>query len=236
VNSLILIDSEFDSKVFRIEDQKKLKHLKEILKVEIGDYLEVTWLNRKRGRAEVVNLTPMTLKWFSNEKVQGKANIHLLIGLSRPPTCKKILEHGASLGVKSFTFFPTDLSEKSYGQSKLWRDENYIEFLTLGLSQSRHYFELPSVEVRRAPLEFCSLERTFYLDPSCDYYFRGDDFGQEGQITCLLGPERGWSPRELSLLDESKMEGRCLSSSVLRVEIATFSLLGQLHLLHNSRF
>jgi RsmE family RNA methyltransferase len=235
VNSIILFDSDRDQSdpnVFHIEDDFRLNHLNNVVKASVGKMLQLTWLDHKRGVGEVVNLNPFSIKWVKDAP-SAESGVHLYVGLSRPPTCKKILEHGSTMGVSSFTFFSTDLGEKSYRSSKLWTEELYKELLHLGLSQSRLYYQMPKVEVLDRMPKVSELAGAFYLDPSCERYLNKKDVDGELEPRFLIGPERGWSDQELSTLSSGELHGRLLSPSVLRVEIATFSLLGQLHLLQN---
>ena len=158
---------------------------------------------------------------------------HLLVGLSRPPTMKKILEHATSLGVSHFHFFKAKLSEKSYGDSKIWDKESTQKVLLDGLSQSASYWKLPKVSHYKDlesidtfegfDLRLCSLSKGVNKKMTS---IRSDQ-----PMILAFGPERGLTEDEDNALQSKGFQAFSLGQGVLRVEIAVFSSLGQCHLL-----
>ncbi|MBF0297707.1 MAG: RNA methyltransferase [Oligoflexia bacterium] len=146
-------------KVYRLEitDHKRLNHLDQYIKPQIGDLLRLAIINRGRVvSAKVIEYKKSnncTLE-FEKESINstlpvsafGK-NFQAIIGLSRPPTLKKIFEHGTTMGVTSFHLLSTTLTEKSYLSSKVLNQEEFELYLELGLSQSSLYYNIPNVEV-----------------------------------------------------------------------------------------
>ena len=202
--------------------------------MEAGDKIHVTHLGIGSGEADIISLSQNLIKIRTEKLTPSQRGwIDLFIGLSRPPTLKKILEHGTTLGVRSFHFFKADLSEKSYLQSTSLEENNYHKLLLLGLSQSRNYFERPQVKVDKycAVKEYSDKKQKFILcldaDKSFDQYLI--DFSKP--ITLAIGPERGWSKQEKSKLREEGFLPIKISSAALRVEMATFCAISQLEML-----
>lgn len=208
-----------------------LTHAYEILKIKSGDSLKLCLLNKGLASAKVISAESDQFTLKIEDRSSGtEPFVDLMVGLCRPPSIKKILEHGTSLGVSSFHFFKGDLSEKSYLTSSIFDETS--KYLVLGLAQSAHYFRLPKVH---ADLEFPSVDhqQKFFLTFNSDQYL--DDLTLDFDSTPLfaLGPERGWTEREEKFLIEQGYQPLRISESVLRVEIASFALLGQLHLIKN---
>lgn len=152
----------------------------------------------------------------------------LIIGVSRPPTIKKILEYGTTMGVREFWFYKSDLSEKSYLTSKVFDEEELNRKLDLGLGQSKTYFQRPKVRI------FASLDEAIGIVPSDEVkiyleqmaqktlfdYFLEDDLALNPYV--VVGSERGTTAREKELLEKSGFNALFLSNSTLRVEFACY--------------
>jgi 16S rRNA (uracil1498-N3)-methyltransferase len=234
MNRLILTESDrVENDSFIIKDSFRLTHLSNVLKIKNGDLLKVTLLNQSLGKAKVIEFSEAEclVRVIEMESVEVTPDIQLQIALSRPPTCKKILEHGTSMGAKGIEFFQADLSEKSYLDSKIFENEKYKEYLHLGLAQSAIYFEEPSFKLSKS-FEKSNIEQRFFLSVKEASTFQKVALDFTDPIVLSIGPERGFTQREEKGLLEAGYKPICLGPSVLRVEIATFSALGQLQMLN----
>ncbi len=219
-----------------INDSKRIEHLNQILKATPGDHLIVCLINQGLAKAQLMEISKNKAALQVIEKINNgvKPFVELWTGLCRPPTVKKLLEHGTSLGIQSFNFYQAELSEKSYSQSKIYESDSLEELMALGLSQSRLYYQMPQVHVTTLPqllgkphpqnnrfLLCTNTKKTFQ-----DYPI---DFGRPIQLA--FGPERGLTAMEEESFLSHGFLPISLGQSTLRVEIATFAALGQLHLL-----
>lgn len=212
-----------------ISDISIVDHINNILKLRKGDLIKLCLLNKglASGEIESINLQEVEIK--ITERHEGlSSEIHLQIGLCRPPSMKKILEHGTSLGVTHFEFFKTELTEKSYLDSKVFEKTSLLT--ELGLAQSGYYYQTPKVE---KSLEFKSSESSqkYFLSFNSDRYLNDYNLDLNSKICFAIGPERGWTNNEEQMLIDAGYLPLSISKSILRVEIATFALLGQYHLL-----
>ncbi len=232
MNTLILLKTDrTQGDIFEIKDSKRVAHLREILKVKEGDELRVGLLNGSFGRARVSSLAPISLEvqWNHDSQQASFPQISLSIGLSRPPTLKKILEHATSMGVHSFEFYRAHLSEKSYADSKIFETQTMKDLLMLGLSQGSSSLRLPSVCVTKSGVEaLVATEQSFVLSLEGDHSLWDYDIDFSKPLHFVLGPERGLTHREDHSLIEKGFRPLKIHPSILRVEIATFALLGAL--------
>lgn len=214
-----------------IEEPHIVDHINNILKLKSEDSLKICLLNSALATGEIKDMTSSKITVKIKALSSGlHSDVHLQVGLCRPPTIKKVLEHGTSLGVNKFEFFKANLSEKSYLDSKVF--ERKEQYLHLGLAQSGTYFNLPEVYTS---LEF-SLSKNkqkFFLSFNTDQNLSDYDINYNDPITFAIGPERGWTANEEQVLKENDYLPIKIAESILRVEIATFVLLGQYHLLKN---
>ena len=135
---------EYENDLVIISDISIVDHINNILKLNRGDLIKLCLLNQGLANGEIESINLQEAKIKITARYEGlKSEIQLQIGLCRPPSMKKILEHGTSLGVNHFNFFKTELAEKSYLDSKVF---DKVESLTeLGLAQSGHYYLAPKV-------------------------------------------------------------------------------------------
>lgn len=229
MNSLILKDNSG-----LITDKAILGHIHTTLKLEKGDEVKCTVLNQgltvgivtelsqEHCRLELQAVSPGHPQWFN-----------LVIGLSRPQTSKKILEHATTFGAKKIHFFKAALSEKSYLDSKIFEDKAYEEFLLNGLSQSAIYSHLPEFKLEKYnPAEQYKDETQKYiLDIKTDKSFLDVELDFTKPLTLAIGPERGWITEDVERFHAAGFSSVKVSSSILRVEHAVYSAVSQLELL-----
>jgi 16S rRNA (uracil1498-N3)-methyltransferase len=229
MNSIILKDQ-----TGLITDKHLLDHIHTTLKLKVNDTIKCTVLNLGRAQGQVVeiteskcvlSLTPITAgvpQWFD-----------LIVGLSRPQTTKKILEHATTFGARSFHFYKAALSEKSYLDSKIFLDLAYEEFLLAGLSQSAIYTQLPEFKLDKfnPAKHYQNAPQKFILDLKTDKTFLDVDIDFSSPITLAIGPERGFINEDIEQFHHAGFTSIKISSSILRVEHAVYSAVSQLELL-----
>ena len=138
------------------------------------------------------------------------------------------------MGAKSFQFLSTELSEKSYAQSKIFQGQNFEKYLLNGLSQSSNLHVKPSLKVlKNLKNDWQKEGQRLILSPFSDKTLNDIPLNFEKPITVAIGPERGWTTKEVNHFKDHHFLELKISSSVLRVETATISILSQLELLRN---
>ncbi len=230
MNSFLIFDHEKrNDQLFSIRDPKRVGHLNQILHAKQGDEIRVCYVDKGLGTAIIHKLTDVeAIIGLLGLKAGFEPWCHLIMGLSRPPTCKKVLEHGTSMGIGYFQFFRAGLSEKSYMSSKLFQDHRYLEPIYDGLSQSGRYFRTPGLELKnRVSFEAVGhLQQRYILSPSAEESLAGQDIDFDQNLVLAVGPERGWNRSEIyQFLDVGYKEVK-IARSLLRVEIALFAALG----------
>lgn len=233
MNSLILKDQ-----TGTITDQNVLNHLHTTLKLQINDVVKCTVLNLGLTKGRVVEINETACKLALDPITPAKPQwFDLVVGLSRPQTTKKILEHATTFGARRFHFFKAALSEKSYLDSKIFEDNAYEEFLLTGLSQSVIYSNLPEFKLDKYnPADQYTdqnkgMSQKFILDLKTDKSFLNVDVDFSQPITLAVGPERGFINEDIEKFHHAGFTSVKISSSILRVEHAVYSAISQLELL-----
>jgi len=236
-NILLNIDDLISDNTYSLKDSFRLDHLHTVLKINEGDEVRVCLINEGLANGVISKSTSQEIQIKTTEFSKKELPwVDLLVGLSRPPTCKKVLEHGATLGVNQFHFFKAELSEKSYLQSKLFKDEQYQKLIELGLSQSGVYHQMPKFNLSSFnPLhEYKDVKQKYILSLETKETFRDQEIDFNQPVLLAIGPERGWTRSETNLFKENGFKEVSISTSILRVETAVFTSLGQLELLKMS--
>lgn len=211
----------------------KAKHIISILKLGVGDKLKVGLLNGGIGEALIKDVSregQIDLIFPSSQELNSapvRFPIHLVLGHPRIPVIQRLVKDFSSLGVSRISVLGTELSEKSYWNSRFWEREEWINHIWEGAEQGG-YVSLPSVEKFWSLRDF--LEKVPHTDLSCYFHLNPDlpfglpyllehvkDHSGDG-VAFALGPERGWTNREIDLLNSHNWQGLFLGPGVWRTE------------------
>lgn len=231
MNSLILNNTDGI-----ITDARVITHLHETLKASTGDTFKCTVLGKGLALGTLESITKNECRLVLSEIRPAHPQwFNLVVGISRPQTSKKILEHATTFGAKNIHFFKASLSEKSYLDSKVFEDSEMQEHLVAGLSQSAIYGELPLVKVDKYnPADsYKVLPQKFILDLNGKENFLQTALNIDFNIpvTLAVGPERGFISEDIERFHQAGFKSVRISSSILRVEHAIYSAVSQLELI-----
>jgi 16S rRNA (uracil1498-N3)-methyltransferase len=229
MNSLILKNSSG-----LITDPHILGHLHATLKAEVGDVLKCTVLNQGLTTGKIVELSETHCQLALSPSQEGARQwFNLVVGLSRPQTSKKVLEHATTFGAQNIHFFKAALSEKSYLDSKVFEQNEREEYMLAGLSQSTIYAHMPTFKLDKfnPAANYNEEGQKFILDLNATKSFLGYEIDFSKPVTLAVGPERGFIPEDISRFHDAGFKSVTISSSVLRVEHAVYSAISQLELL-----
>ncbi len=150
MNLILLHDTDFTTDNRVSLTGRRLQHVLEVHRAELGDRLQVGKLNGLQGEGTVITL--------NNEKLVLDVHLHrqppeplpvsLLLALPRPKMLKRILQSVTSLGVKQIYLINSYRVEKSFWGSPLLQTDKLREQLLLGLEQARDTI-LPEVHLRQ---------------------------------------------------------------------------------------
>lgn len=234
MNNVLLFSHELQKEnLYCLKELKVLKHINEVLKKKSGEELAVCLVGKGVGVGKITSLTTSSVTIEILSISPGLSNdLNLFVAVSRPPTMKKILEHGTSLGVSCFHFYISKLTEKSFLDAKLFREKLYEEYLALGLSQSKVFYKLPRVVLHsKLPLEEdFEGHQKYLLKMQAGTSFSQVSPDLSRPISLVLGPERGLTENENESFMAKGFTPIEITASTLRVEIACFAALAQLQL------
>tara|TARA_R110001592_G_scaffold7190_2_gene40575 strand:+ start:25848 stop:26561 length:714 start_codon:yes stop_codon:yes gene_type:complete len=213
---------------------RQVQHIHETLNVEAGCQLTVGLLNERIGRATLLDLQKdsarLEIEWTSNSPVP--LPLTLIIGLPRPKMLKRIIQTATTMGVKELYFINSWKVEKSFWQSPWLSDEKLLENCILGLEQAKDTI-MPKIHLRKLFKPFVEDELAAISEGSLKLLAhpiteKACPANIQSQTTLIIGPEGGFTPYEISKLEEVGFETVHLGSRILRVETAVPVLLGRL--------
>jgi RsmE family RNA methyltransferase len=235
MNLILLSKDDFiDSKKCVCLTGRRHKHIREILKVSVGDQLCVGLLNGKIGKGRVFTINDKTVEM----EVSLKSNppepvpITLILALPRPIVLNRILAHVTALGIKKIFLIQSNRVEKSYWKSPVLGKESIKDQFILGLEQAKDTI-LPQVSYRLKFKSFVEDElpqlikgtRAFLADPQAK---ESAPSSNATPATLVIGPEGGFIPFEIELLKKSGCKSVHFGKRILRVETAVIAVIARL--------
>jgi RsmE family RNA methyltransferase len=234
LNLLLLEDGDFVAADRALLSGRRLKHLHEVHRAEVGDRLRVGRLDGLMGTGQLLRLDAeqAELSIELDQSAPGKLPITLLLALPRPKMLRRVLQTISALGVPRLVLLNSYRVEKSFWQTPFLEPAAIREQLILGLEQARDTVlpEIiiekrfkPFVEDRLPALAAGSLGLTGHPGayPACPR-------AVDRAVTLAIGPEGGWIPYEVEKLQEAGLQPVQLGERILRVETAVTALLARL--------
>ncbi|MBI5547495.1 MAG: 16S rRNA (uracil(1498)-N(3))-methyltransferase [Deltaproteobacteria bacterium] len=240
MNLILLEDSDFDGNGLARLGGRRARHVREVHRAQPGDELVVGRVNQGVGLGKVVAsaAAEVVLEVRLDEPPPPASGIELLLAMPRPKILRRVLQATASLGIKRIVLVNSYRVEKSYFDSPLLAPEELREHLVLGLEQARDTL-LPEVRVEKRfkPFVEDSLEglwagaRRLIAHPVGGQTLTEELTGRQSERAVVaIGPEGGWIPYEVEMLEARGFARFSLGPRILRVDVAVPYVIAQLDL------
>ena len=164
----------------------------------------------------------------------------MLLAMPRPKALKRLLPGLAALGVDRVVVVNAARVEKSYFGSNVLSADVVQKLFVLGLEQARDTIApqllvrdrfRPFVEDELETL-FAEAAHRWLAHPAAGHdAWRLPSPSAEARVILAVGPEGGWVPFEVQLLENRGFRSFTLGPRILRVETVVPLLLGQVGLL-----
>jgi 16S rRNA (uracil1498-N3)-methyltransferase len=261
--NLLLFEPSEDRTKLDVRDSRA-RHVVEILRASPGDLIRagvaggdrffVRYLGRSGG---IIRLEPLEQNHDGAEQTSVNPDdrdrlfpVTVILGHPRPIVLKRILRDLCCIGVERVCVAGSDLGEKSYLESTLWKNNQIRRYLLEGAAQAGSTL-LTTVERYRTVSDVMGMlsgnqlppaaipdgttgriRELWYLDPEQPAPVSEDPVtgpGRSGvprrsgpslEIVVAIGPERGWSDAERAGFQENRFTQVSLGDRILRTETA----------------
>jgi 16S rRNA (uracil1498-N3)-methyltransferase len=213
---------------------RRLTHVREVHRAEVGDDLSVGLLGGPMGHGRVVRLDDEVLEMALTMELEPppKLPLTLVIALPRPKVLNRVVAAAASLGAARIILVNAWKVEKAYWASPKVQPENLRQQLILGLEQARDTV-LPELRLARLFRPFVEDELPELLGGGTGLVAHPGTGEAAPKLLVApfilaLGPEGGWIEAELQSLQRAGLRTLDLGPRILRTETALAALVGHL--------
>ena len=214
-----------DGETFLPKKDERAEHLKKVLHLSVGDTFKAGIINGLQGLAKIESIDDdgIALSFDFTEDKKALYPLTMIIAQVRPICMKRILREAVSLGAERLILPVSDLGEKSYLNSSLYKSDEYKEILIDGAMQAGFTGVSECILAAR-------IEEAIKSVPEGERFLLDNVVGAEDlskldlvgkSVTLAIGPERGWSDRERKIFIENGFKPVLLGSRILRTETAS---------------
>lgn len=235
--NLILIFPEEVSPDGRVLlDGVRAEHIRKVLRAEAGKKLRVGLVDGPIGAGivESVEVGAVSLACSFDDEVPQRPRVDLLLAMPRPKVLKRLWSQFAALGIGRIYITNAEKVERFYFSTHVIEPKFYRPKLIEGLQQACDTL-VPEVQIVRdvetfvKTEAFADVDRKLIADPSASIgIVETLSADAAGRVLLAVGPEGGWTPKELALFEENGFDGVGLGSRILRTDTACIALMGQL--------
>jgi RsmE family RNA methyltransferase len=234
VNLLLLEEADFIAADRVVLRDRRLTHMQEVHRSEVGDSLRVGRVDGLLGSAQLLRLEAREaeLSVSFEHAPPAKLPLTLILALPRPKMLRRVFQTVATMGVPKVILINSYRVEKSFWQTPFLEPAAIREQLILGLEQARDSV-LPEIVIEKRFKPFVEDRLPAIADATLGLVGHPGEFpacprAVEQPVTLAIGPEGGWIPYEVDLLRGSGLNPVQLGSRILRVETAVTALLARL--------
>ncbi|UFH49161.1 16S rRNA (uracil(1498)-N(3))-methyltransferase [Pseudomonas sp. KNUC1026] len=234
MNLLLLEDGDFIAERRAVLRDRRLVHMQQVQRVEAGDTLRVGQLGGLMGQAQVLRLgeREAELAVTLEREPPAKLGLTLVLAVPRPKMLRRVFQTIATLGVPRLILVNSYRVEKSFWQTPFLEPAAIREQLVLGLEQARDTV-LPEVIIEKRFKPFVEDRLPAITQGTLGLVGHPGDFppcprAVSQPVTLAIGPEGGWIPYEVELMQRAGLSPVQLGERILRVETAVTALLARL--------
>ncbi|MCE9614362.1 MAG: 16S rRNA (uracil(1498)-N(3))-methyltransferase [Lentisphaerae bacterium] len=235
MNRILFTAAEVDSDGGVTLSDRRAQHICRVLKPAPGQLLRVGILDGPTGSAEVIDCTADRVQLrctFSAVAPAPSPDLGVMLALPRPKVLKRLWAPLASLGVTQIVLTNAAKVERNYFDTHWLQEAHYRPRLIEGLEQAG-LTRVPDVTVCRQLKPFVEdeLEHRFpstlrlLAHPHAARRIRDVTRAPAEGVLLAIGPEGGWIPFELELLERQHFVAISTGTDPLRSDVACIALI-----------
>lgn len=222
--------------VLPIKD-RRVNHLKHILKLSLNESVEAGVLNGKMGQATFLKACEehWHFRFLPTTPPPPALPVTLVLALPRPKMLRRVLLDAITLGIKHIVLLNSYKVEKSYWQTPRLNQAQLNELIYIALEQAKDT-QAPKIETKKYFKPFIEDElaairanKTAYLLHPGNNPYLPNALPEDTIIA--IGPEGGWTEYETQQFILQGFTPYALGQRILRVETALPTIIGRIALL-----
>ena len=233
MNIVLLGPRQTTNEIWSITAQRQLQHLHTHVGVQVGDTLKVGIRGGKRYLTEVVEVSEQRIqvKALYEEAVPQKLPVTLIVALPRPKVLRRLIMDSVTLGVEKIILLHSYRVDKSYWQTPFLQQLD--QYITLGLEQAGDTIA-PDIQCYKRFKPFVEDVLPNLISTDCPAYVAHPytELAMPNTIqhpcSIVIGPEGGFIPYEIDLLEKNGCQARHLGNRIIRTETVIAYVLGRL--------
>ena len=234
MNLLLLAPDEIGEDATTLLTGRRHEHARAVLRVQAGETLRVGVRGGTCGTGEVLSEGPegLRLRLTLDSDPPPRSGVSLVLAIPRPKALRRVIPAVASLGVERVVLINAARVEKSYFDSRVLAPAFLDGLIDLGLEQARDT-RPPVIEVRERFRPFVEDELDAWAGASARLVPHPTApavlprVEANRPVTLAIGPDGGWVPFEVDLLERCGFVPVSLGPRVLRVEVAVSYIMGR---------
>ena len=220
MNIILLKDGE----LFLPSSDERAKHIRKVLHLNEGASFRAGIVNGMRGRAriEAMEESGIRLSFTAEDDGARLYPLTLIVAQVRPICMRRILREAVSMGVRKLILPVSDLGEKSYLGASLYTEGEYENILLDGAMQSG-FTGVSAVSITQSlddAIAEADGDVKILLDNRAGAVSLSDAALAGKSVVLAIGPERGWSHREVGLFESAGYSPMLIGKRILRTETA----------------
>lgn len=233
MNLLLLNSYQITDNIAQVTG-RQLKQLTQVQRCSIGDTVRLGVMNGLMGSGTLVELNDSRalLKIDLTTPAPTSVPLTLILAMPRPKMLRRSLQTIAAMGVKHIYLINSFRVEKSFWQTAYLKPEAVEQDFILGLEQARDT-HMPELHIRKLFKPFVEDELPEIIKDSRNLLAHPQtetrcpiDIQQPTALA--VGPEGGFIPYEVGLLNAAGFETVNIGPRILRVETAVPALISRL--------
>jgi RsmE family RNA methyltransferase len=233
MNLLLLKPDQINQQTATVSG-RQLEHLIAVQRAEVGDSVRVGEVNGLMGQGIIKTLSAeqAILEVSLDTPPPPATPLCLILALPRPKMLRRTLQSVTAMGVKAIYLVNSSRVEKSFWQSPFLQPLALEEQMTLGLEQARDT-QMPKLHMRKRFKPFVEDELGDIIKGSQALVAHPITelpcpINSDSAVTLAIGPEGGFIPYEVELLNSVGFDAVHLGPRILRVEVAVPALISRL--------
>jgi RsmE family RNA methyltransferase len=233
MNLLLLEAHEIDSEGRARLSGRRAVHAREVLRAQAGDRFTVGIRGGAIGSGVVTASTAdaLELSVTAKDPPPARPGIDVILAIPRPKALKRVIPALASLGIDRIILINAARVEKSYFDAKVLAAEVLRSHIDLGLEQGKDTIP-PTIEIQKRFKPFVEDELDTWAGAADRLVLhpgvQNSSPPRSKRVVIAVGPDGGWVPFEVELLQAHGFQVYALGPRPLRVEVAVPAIIGAL--------